>query len=311
MAVVFREATFPPLEAFSATAPDGAMIGVIGEDGSGKRSLLRLAAGDAEPVAGTVERPEKARLVSIHDPLNLAPVDVLALDHALARHDALVRARTLIALERLRRNGTTVLLASHEADLLREIADEVWWLHEGRLAAKGDPRETLEKYARHIAVRLKDWGRTVRQVPAPAFRQGDGRAELEAIETLDAEGRPVAVWESGEAAAVRVRVRYAAAVEDPVVGIMIRTRIGFEVFGTNTEIENVHFGPCREGETVQVTFRFRCDLCPKDYTVTAASHDPDGVWHDWMEDAVAVTVTGPEGVAGVARLVPQVQVERV
>jgi len=311
MAVIFREVSFPPLEGFSATAPNGAVIGVIGEDGSGKRSLLRLAAGDAEPIAGTVERPERARLISFGDPLNLAPVDVLALDHALARHDALVRTRTLMAIERLRRSGATVLVTSHEEVLLRELADEVWWIHEGRLAAKGDPRETLEKYARHIARRLEEWGRTLEQEPAPSFRRGDGRAELTAIETLDAEGRPTAVWRSGEGAAVRVRVRYAAPVEDPVVGIMIRTRIGFEVFGTNTEIENVHFGPCREGETVQVTFRFRCGLCPKDYTVTAASHDPDGVWHDWMEDAVAVTVAGPVQTAGVARLEPRVEVERV
>ena len=35
-----------------------------------------------------------------------------------------------------------------------------------------------------------------------------------------------------------------------------------------------------------MTFEFACDLCPQFYTITAASHDPDGVWHDWMEDAV-------------------------
>ena len=47
---------------------------------------------------------------------------------------------------------------------------------------------------------------------------------------------------------------------------------------------------------------FRCDLCPQDYTLTAASHDPDGVWHDWMEDALDFTVTDSRYTAGVANL---------
>ena len=33
-----------------------------------------------------------------------------------------------------------------------------------------------------------------------------------------------------------------------------------------------------------------------------ASHDPDGVWHDWLEDAVAFSVTDGRYTAGVANL---------
>ena len=33
------------------------------------------------------------------------------------------------------------------------------------------------------------------------------------------------------------------------------------------------------------------ELAPGEYTLTVASHDPDGVWHDWLEDAVAFTVS--------------------
>jgi hypothetical protein len=33
-----------------------------------------------------------------------------------------------------------------------------------------------------------------------------------------------------------------------------------------------------------------------------ASHDPDGTAHDWLEDAVAVTVTDNRYTAGVANL---------
>ena len=117
------------------------------------------------------------------------------------------------------------------------------------------------------------------------------------------------VWKSGEAVAIRVRVRFHAAVSDPVVGIMIRTRIGMEVYGTNTELEHVKLGPVGAGEVRTVRFAFGCWLCPNDYTITAASHDPDGVWHDWLEDAVAIQVVDDRYTAGVANLRAQVTAE--
>jgi lipopolysaccharide transport system ATP-binding protein len=64
----------------------------------------------------------------------------------------------------------------------------------------------------------------------------------------------------------------------------------------------LRLGPVNAGDKLRITYRFRCDLCPGEYTVTAASHDPDGVWHDWMEDAVAVSVTDTRYTAGVANL---------
>jgi len=309
MAIEFRNVSLPPLDDLSAAAPDGAVIGIVGENGAGKRALLRLAAGVEKPATGEVLAPDARRLLGPSDPLNLAPADLLLLDNTLAHHDALRRAQAAVELERLRRAGTTVLLVSHEEDLLRALCDEIWWLHEGRLAAKGDPRETLEKYRRHIADRLRAWGDAAGKPPAPSLRCGDGRARILAVETLGESGRPTLVWRSGESASVRIVVRFERDVPDPVVGMMLRTRIGFEVYGTNTELEKVKLGPCQPGQTLRVTFSFRCDLCPQEYTVTAASHDPDGVWHDWLEDAVAVSVADSRYTAGVANLRACVSVE--
>ena len=61
---------------------------------------------------------------------------------------------------------------------------------------------------------------------------------------------------------VRAEVRFHEAVDDPVIGLLIRTQIGFEVYGTNTELERVKIGPRAAGESVIVTFSFLCDLCP-------------------------------------------------
>ena len=135
--------------------------------------------------------------------------------------------------------------------------------------------------------------------PAGGVDAGDAarrRARVQKIETLGADGRPT--------------VRFEADVADPVVGIMVRTLIGMEVYGTNTQLEQVKLGPVAAGETRVVRFEFPCLLCPQEYTLTAASHDPDGVWHDWLEDALAaIRVSDVRYTAGVANLRAKVRVE--
>lgn len=299
-----------PLAGFSAVAPAGAIIGVIGEKNSGVTELLKLAGNATQPTEGDVVGPKERRLVALGDTLNLAPAAVVALDQALATQDAVVRARTLTALDRLRRSGSTILIASHEDRLLEDLCDEVWWLEAGQLAAKGDPKETLVRYRRYVAERIRSWGETIAPRLAPSARRGNGRAEIISVETLGSKGESTIVFKSGEMVSIRATVRFHEAVENPVIGMLIRTQIGFEVYGTNTELERVKVGPCAAGETVTVVFAFLCDLCPHAYTITLASHDPDGTAHDWMDDAVAFTVTDERPTAGVANLRAKVTVER-
>src|SRR5438067_1219637 len=101
------------------------------------------------------------------------------------------------------------------------------------------------------------------QVPlTPRVRRGDGRAEIQRVETVGENGKPTMVWRSGERALVKVAVRFREEVADPVIGIMIRTRIGLNVYGTNTELEQVKLGPCSAGATIELAFAFWCELCP-------------------------------------------------
>jgi lipopolysaccharide transport system ATP-binding protein len=311
MPVEFRKLSCPPLESLDLVVPDGAAIGIIGEDGAGQSTLLRVAAGLEPPTAGSVVVGTRRRYIGPGDALNLAPVDTLLLDHALTQHDRLVRARAIMALHRLRQAGTAILFTSHDEELLLDLADEIWWLREGRLIGRGDPPEAIDAYRSHICQKIRAWGQTVQTPLAPRLRRGDGRAELQNIDILGEDGKPTRVLRSGESAVVRVSVKFNQSVADPVVGILIRTRIGLNVFGTNTELERLKFGPCAPGDALRLKFAFRCELCPQEYALTAASHDPNGVWHDWAEDAIAFTVTDSRYTAGVANLHANVSIERI
>src|ERR1700681_1040741 len=150
MAIAFKKVTLGPLQAFTANAPNSALIGVIGENGSGKRAVLRLAAGLDTPSSGSVSAGKTRRFLGPSDELSFDPADTLLLEHTLARLDAVAREVAAAALGRCRRQGSTILLVSHEEPLLRRLCDEIWWLHEGKLMGRGDPVTMLESYREHV-----------------------------------------------------------------------------------------------------------------------------------------------------------------
>lgn len=312
MAIEFRSVTAGPLQNVSVFAPDGALIGLVGEKQSGHTTLLQLAAGLLLPSSGEVHADEPRRYLGPLDSLNLAPVRTLAMEHTLATHDAVVRGRALAGLDRLRQAGTTVLLLSHELPVLRQLCDEVWWMHEGHLQARGDARSVLEQYQRHTARKLQEWSEKLKPpVLTPSFRRGTGAAQVLSVEGLNAQGQPAMTWHAGQACSLRVTVRFPEAVYDPLISFLIRTRMGFDVYGTSTEAEGIRIGPVAAGETVRVLFQFQCDLCPQDYLVTVGSHSPEGLWHDWLEDAVAFSVVDAKTPLGVANLRANVTAERM
>jgi len=87
-----------------------------------------------------------------------------------------------------------------------------------------------------------------------------------------------------------------------MVGILIRTRIGMDVYGTNTRIEHVNLGDLRAGDELEVDFRIECWLTPQQYTLTVATQNADGTSHDWLDDAISFEVVDTRSAAGVANL---------
>jgi len=87
-----------------------------------------------------------------------------------------------------------------------------------------------------------------------------------------------------------------------MVGILIRTRIGMDVYGTNTRIERMELGAFDPGDELVVDFRLECWLTPQQYTLTVATQHADGTSHDWLDDAIAFEVVDTRVAAGVANL---------
>jgi ABC-type polysaccharide/polyol phosphate transport system ATPase subunit len=231
--------------------------------------------------------------------------DILIVDEALAVGDAVFANRCIRKFEELRRRRVTVLLVSHDLGLVKQLSDRAVLLVEGRIAACGAPNDVVNRYIGLVLERQQapERGGAI----AASFRHGDGASEVAGVTLLDASGHPVSAVTSGDQITIRIHVRGRRDCPAWMAGILIRTRIGAEVYGTNTVLENTVLPPLRAGAMAVIEFRFECWLTPQQYTLTVATQNQDGSSQDWLDDALVFDVAGRRRAAGVADLRAEVR----
>lgn len=243
--------------------------------------------------------------------------EILIVDEALAVGDAIFANRCIKKFEELKQRGVTVLFVSHDLGLVKRLSDRAALLLDGRVAAYGHPSEVVNRYVGLVLERqAREEQREVERGPlatgaGASYRHGDGASRVLQVELLDAREQPTASLEPGEPVTIRVRALAERDLESPVVGVLIRNRLGIDVFGTNTRIEGVDLGSVRAGETFEVRFGFDCLLTRQDYTLTVATQYPEGFSQDWLDDAIAFTVVDTRDVAGLANFKTRVEWRRI
>ncbi len=79
--------------------------------------------------------------------------DVLLLDEILAVGDRRFRSRSRTRIEELWSGQRTVVLVSHELELIREWCTEAIWIQDGAIVAAGEPGTVLDAYANVVEER--------------------------------------------------------------------------------------------------------------------------------------------------------------
>ena len=234
--------------------------------------------------------------------------DILIVDEALAVGDAVFSNRCIQKFEELKQRRVTVLFVSHDLGLVKRLADRAVLMVNGRVACEGSPKEVVNRYVGMVLGREEE---PEPEETARPRRHGDGTSRIESVELVDEAGRKATTIESGSKIAVRITARFERDVERVVAGILIRNRLGIDVFGTNTRIEGLQMGPFRAGERLRVEFRFACLLTRQDYTLTVATQNWDGTSQDWLDDVLAFTVVDPHETAGFVKLATDIHWEKL
>jgi len=230
--------------------------------------------------------------------------EILIVDEALAVGDAIFANRCIRKFEELKEKGVTVLFVSHDLGLVKQLSHRAVFLLNGEIQAIGAPKDVIDRYIGMVLERQKSDREKSERSKAlkSSFRHGDGSSEVLDVQLFDGEGRSSLVFLAGQQMSIRIRTRYHRHTVKPMVGILIRTRIGIEVYGTNTHVEKYDTGTVEPGDEVQITFRFSCNLTPQQYTLTVATQNSDGSSHDWLDDVLAFDVVSDRVAAGVVDL---------
>jgi ABC-type polysaccharide/polyol phosphate transport system ATPase subunit len=229
--------------------------------------------------------------------------EILIVDEALAVGDAIFASRCIQKFEELKRKNVTVLFVSHDLGLVKRLAHRAAFMLHGKVEALGSPNDVVNRYVGMVLERQKDESAAdgnAGQRFASSFRHGDGGSHIIDVGLLDRTGKPIRAVPTGEPVTVRVRAEFAREEHNAVVGMLIRNRLGMDVFGTNTRLEGRELGAFVAGDQLEVDFTFDCLLTQQDYTLTVATQHWDGSSQDWLDDVFSFSVVDPKNSAGVA-----------
>jgi lipopolysaccharide transport system ATP-binding protein len=248
--------------------------------------------------------------------------EVLIVDEALAVGDAIFASRCVQKFDELRRKNVTVFLVSHDLGLIKRLADRAAFMLDGRIVMQGSPKDAVNQYVGFVLDREragKDRNTDLPEESAAgssiasnsSFRHGDGASRVTDVRMLDAAGGPCRTFRPGESMLLRIRAEFQQAVSNPVIGILIRNRIGMDIFGTNTRVEHVELGDYEAGDVLEIEFQMDCLLSRQEYTVTVAVQYWNGLSQDWLDDVIEFRVEDTKDVAGVLNLNTRVRHQKV
>jgi lipopolysaccharide transport system ATP-binding protein len=248
--------------------------------------------------------------------------EILLIDEVLAVGDALFSQKCIRKLREFQEQGVTILLVSHDLGAIKNLCDEAILLDKGLLVERGDPGDISEYYTALIQKRYaEETGQFtfIQRIEGGEKRKrqryGNFDAMISEIKLLNSSGEEIGAVISGEACIITVKAIFFEDVENAVVGILIRDRLGNEIFGTNTGFYDQHTGPVKKDEMILVNFMIKMDIGSGDYSITAAVH-PDKLGleghFDWIDKAVSYRVLPSEpGFIGVSKLTPQIAIHRL
>jgi lipopolysaccharide transport system ATP-binding protein len=244
--------------------------------------------------------------------------DVLIVDEALSVGDAYFQHKCIRRIKDFQEAGATILFVSHDPAAVKTLCGRALLLERGRLIQDGPPDVVFDYYNALIAKR--EANREILQAEAAGgqtmTRSGTFEARVADVDLTDAEGQRARAFAVGDRARIIARVQFASAVVAPTVGILIRDRVGNDVFGTNT----FHVAPIDAAFAPGDEITLRCDLQLNlgvgTYTLTIAVHS-DATHlannYDWWDKVIGFKVVpGPEPMfIGSAWLPVRFHVERV
>ena len=216
--------------------------------------------------------------------------DVLLIDEVLAVGDEAFTRRCLDRLARMRQRGVTMVLVSHDLDLVTSFADRAVYLDRGRIVTEGPADAVTARYRSDVAEGSGDDDPTLpAREDSDKTRWGNSDVEIDGVDLLVG-GKESRLVAGGSPCCLRVRYSVHKPTEDFVFGVAWHRSDGTQVSGHNTDLAGLE--PLRLTTDGEVYCDYESlQLAPGEYLVDVAIHARDGLAYDYWCDALKVHVT--------------------
>jgi ABC-type multidrug transport system ATPase subunit len=165
-----------------------------------------------------------------------ADAQVYLMDEVLAVGDMAFQQKCFDVFRRLKKEGKTIILVSHDLVSVRQMCNRALYLKNGRVDKIGDINEIVDRYT-------YDTGRVTTPVSkSPTGGRPKEKArpsvEITGVDLVDKYGHRTSTFVSQDPVRIEVRYRrHDAEADRPLVGMAIYREDGVHVYGTNSRIE--------------------------------------------------------------------------
>ena len=234
--------------------------------------------------------------------------DILVIDEALAVGDAYFVQKCMRFLRKFTEQGT-LLFVSHDTTAVVGLCNKAILMNYGVIERIGDPKDVSEYYLAmlhdertkseslekiNISIALKNASNS----EATQFNNNDfgtGHARVVSVSLIDKDGCELDFFSGGEKVFLTVSCRSNIEFSNPLVGYLIRDRLGQIIFGGNTSSSYIDFEKIKENHIFNVRFSFVMPpLQHGEYSVSAAigqGTQDEHTHHHWLHDAMIVRCT--------------------
>lgn len=273
-----------------------------------------------------IEQPVKTYSSGMYVRLAFAVIahvdaDILIVDEALSVGDAIFAQKCMRYIRKFQEHGSLIFV-SHDTGSVQNLCQSGIWLKYGCVEKIGSAKEVSEAYLQYTLQEIYGEKSKLTSI-APLASTDDvegkvsvidyeavasvraniesangwktGDVEIVSVELVSLSPGTNGVFEGGETVRMTVRAITHVELQYPILGFLVRDRLGQDLFGENTlPFTTVIPVSLATGSIFEGIFEFKLPMLPNgQYVVMSSVADGDAhdnVQHHWMHDALVINV---------------------
>jgi len=249
--------------------------------------------------------------------INVDP-EILIVDEALAVGDAAFQVKCINRIRRFKETGKTLIFVSHDPGAVKTLCNHAYLLDRGQIIDEGLPDKVFDCY--NVLLGLKDmkeeneYKNNSSKKEKLRKRAGNNRLVIKEISMMNEKDTDTDTFISGEKVKIKMQILANEDIENPTFGILIRDRLGNDIYGTNTFIMGINTGNFKKDKTYDIIYFLPLNLGVNIYNLTVAAHTDEAhvnECYDWINQAVVFKVIPSHDFkfTGYCRIVPAFEIK--